>query len=78
MRWRILQPLPTRFRACDRRLLSFLSVDAARLIYCKQNKGSHELPLFTGADDQNKKYRCAIGSTSAGSHHRSTPSALTW
>ena len=26
---------------------------------------------------QNRKYRCAIGSTSAGSHHSNTPSALT-
>ena len=26
---------------------------------------------------QNRKYRCAIGSTSAGSHHSKTPSALT-
>ena len=31
-----------------------------------------------GRTCQNKKYRCAIGNTSAGSHHSSWPSARTW
>jgi hypothetical protein len=48
--------------------------DVARL--CRPKRNARDKPGMT-KESQNKKYRCAIGSTSAGAQVSNSPSALT-